>query len=71
LILAASLFLLQSKSKGEIIVHCLEGRVTFTALGKTQALESGTLLDLPAGEPHALKGMEDASLLVTTVVPGH
>ncbi len=61
----------QSKSKGEIIVHCLEGRVMFTALGKTQALEAGTILDLPAGEPHALKGIEDASLLVTTVVPGH
>jgi len=58
-----------SKSKGEIIVHCLEGRVTFTALGKTQALEAGTLVDLPAGEPHALKGIEDASLLLTTLVP--
>jgi len=61
----------RSKNKGETIVHCLEGRVTFTALGKTQTLESGTLLDLPAGEPHALKGIEDASLLLTTVFPGH
>jgi nucleotide-binding universal stress UspA family protein/quercetin dioxygenase-like cupin family protein len=44
----------QHKSEGEIIVHCLEGRVAFTALGKTQVLEAGRLLDLPAGEPHAL-----------------
>ena len=43
----------QHASKGEIIVHCLEGRVAFTALGKTQVLEAGKLLDLPAGEPHA------------------
>ena len=61
----------QHKSKGEIIVHCLEGRVAFTALGKTQVLEAGKLLDLPAGEPHALKGIEDASLLLTIVVPRH
>ena len=54
----------QHASKGEIIVHCLEGRVAFTALGKTQVLEAGKLLDLPASEPHALKGIEDASLSV-------
>jgi len=59
----------QHTSKGEIIVHCLEGRVDFTALGKTQVLKAGKLLDLPAGEPHALKGIEDASLLLTIVVP--
>ena len=57
----------QHASKGEIIVHCLEGRVAFTALGKTQVLEAGKLLDLPASEPHALKGIEDASLLLTIV----
>jgi nucleotide-binding universal stress UspA family protein/quercetin dioxygenase-like cupin family protein len=58
----------QHKAKGEIIVHCLEGRVAFTALGKTQVLEAGKLLALPAGEPHALKGIEDASLLLTIVI---
>jgi nucleotide-binding universal stress UspA family protein/quercetin dioxygenase-like cupin family protein len=55
-------------AKGELVVHCLEGRVAFTALGKTQVLEAGTLLGLPAGEPHALKGIQDASLLLTIVV---
>jgi nucleotide-binding universal stress UspA family protein/quercetin dioxygenase-like cupin family protein len=59
----------EHSSQGEIIVHCLEGRVTFTALGKSQVLEAGKLLDLPAGEPHTLKGIEDASLLLTIVVP--
>jgi nucleotide-binding universal stress UspA family protein/quercetin dioxygenase-like cupin family protein len=56
-------------NKGEIIVHCLEGRVALTALGKTQELEAGTLVDLPSGEPHAFKGIEDASLLLTILVP--
>jgi len=55
----------QHKAKGDLIVQCLEGRVAFTALGKTQTLEAGKLLTLPAGEPHALKGIEDASLLLT------
>ena len=59
----------QHKAKGEIIVQCLEGRVAFTALGKTQTLEGGTLVYLPAGEPHALQGIEDASLLLTIL--GH
>jgi nucleotide-binding universal stress UspA family protein/quercetin dioxygenase-like cupin family protein len=59
----------QHKANGELIVHCLEGRVTLTALGKTQTLEAGELLDLPAGEPHALNGIEDASLLLAVVAP--
>jgi quercetin dioxygenase-like cupin family protein len=59
----------QHSSKGEIIVQCLEGRVALTALGKTQVLEAGKLLDLPANEPHALRGIEDASLLLTVLVP--
>jgi nucleotide-binding universal stress UspA family protein/quercetin dioxygenase-like cupin family protein len=61
----------QSKSKGEIIVHCLEGQVTFTALGTTQTLEAGKLVDLPPGEPYAFKGIEDASLLLTIIAPRH
>jgi quercetin dioxygenase-like cupin family protein len=59
----------EHKAKGEIIVQCLEGRVAFTALGKTRELEAGTLLNLPAGEPHTLKGIEDASLLLTVLAP--
>jgi len=57
----------QHKANGELIVQCIEGRVAFTAQGETQMLEAGKLLTLPAGEPHALKGIEDASLLLTIV----
>lgn len=57
-------------SKGETIVQCLEGRVSLTALGKTQPLEAGRLLHFPVDQPYAFHGIEDASLLVTTVVPG-
>jgi quercetin dioxygenase-like cupin family protein len=57
------------KAKGELVVHCLEGKVAFTACGKTHELEAGQLLYLPAGEPHSLRGVEDGSLLLTVLLP--
>ena len=50
---------------GEITVQCVEGRVEFTAAGKTQELGPGQLIFLSAGETHALRGIEGSSLLVT------
>jgi quercetin dioxygenase-like cupin family protein len=61
----------EHKAKGEIVVQCLEGRVAFTAFGKTQTLEAGKLLYLPTGEPHSVKGIENASLLLTILLPKH
>ena len=57
------------KVAGEITVQCLEGRVTFTAGSKTQELAAGQLLYLAGDEPHAVKGIEDSSLLVTILLP--
>lgn len=50
---------------GEITVQCVEGRVAFTAAGRTQEIGPGQLVYLTAGETHALRGVEDSSLLVT------
>jgi quercetin dioxygenase-like cupin family protein len=61
----------QHKAKGEIVVQCLEGRVAFTAFGKTQNLEAGKLLYLPMGEPHSINGIENASVLLTILLPKH
>ncbi len=61
----------EHKAKGEITVQCLEGRVAFTAFGKTQNLEAGKLLYLPTGAPHSVKGIENASLLLTILLPKH
>jgi quercetin dioxygenase-like cupin family protein len=69
LIVPAGKEISEHKAKGEIVVHCLEGQVGFTAFGKTQILEAGRLLYLPTGEPHAVKGVEDASLLLTILLP--
>ena len=50
-------------------VQCLEGKVAFTAFGKTQNLEAGNVLCLPTSDPHTVKGIENASLLLTTLLP--
>jgi quercetin dioxygenase-like cupin family protein len=53
---------------GEITVQCLEGRVAFTVGDATQELAAGHLLYLSGGEPHALRSIEDASVLVTILL---
>ncbi|HSQ56437.1 MAG TPA: cupin domain-containing protein [Gemmata sp.] len=59
----------EHRAKGEIIVQGLEGKVAFITSGKTQYLEAGQLLYLPTGEPHSVKGIENASLLLTVLLP--
>jgi nucleotide-binding universal stress UspA family protein/quercetin dioxygenase-like cupin family protein len=59
----------EHRAKGTLVVHCLEGHLAWTALGKTQDLQAGELLYLPAGEPHSLIGVVDASLLLTIHSP--
>jgi quercetin dioxygenase-like cupin family protein len=71
LVVPAGQDIAEHKAKGEIVVHCLEGRVAYTAFGKTHPLEAGKLLYLPTGAPHSVKGVEDASLLVTVLLPKH
>jgi len=59
----------EHKAKGEIVVQCLEGRVAYQVFGKTLTLEPGKLLYMPMGEPHSVKGIEDALLLLTIFLP--
>ena len=56
------------KVAGEITVQCLEGRIAFTATGESQVLEAGQMLYLTGAEEHSLKGIEDASVLVTILL---
>jgi quercetin dioxygenase-like cupin family protein len=53
---------------GEITVQCLEGRVAFTAGDTTRELGAGELLYLSGDESHSLRGIEDASVLVTILL---
>lgn len=56
------------KAPGEITVQCLEGRVAWTADGKTQELTPGQLLYHSTGELHSVKAIEASSLLVTMLL---
>jgi quercetin dioxygenase-like cupin family protein len=52
---------------GPITVHCVEGSISFTALGVTQDLTAGQLLYLEPDEPHSLIGITDAVVLLTII----
>ncbi len=55
-------------AKGDIIVQCLEGHVTFSTMGKNVELPAGHLFYLKTGEPHSLKAVEDSSLVLTLLL---
>jgi quercetin dioxygenase-like cupin family protein len=65
LVVAAGKEIPAHRAPGELVVQCLEGRIAFTCLGTTHELKQGDLLYLPAREPHAVKGIEAGSLLLT------
>lgn len=57
---------------GEITVQCLEGLIEFhIGDDNVQQLAAGDLLYLNGEQPHALKALEDASVLVTIYHPRH
>jgi quercetin dioxygenase-like cupin family protein len=56
------------KVVGEIAVQCLEGRVELTADGDARELQGGELVWLAGGAQHALRGIEDATVLVTILL---
>ena len=68
LVMAAGKEISEHKAPGEITVHCLEGKVAFTALGQTHELTAGQMLYLNAGEPHAVRCIDDASCLLTILL---
>lgn len=53
---------------GSITVQCLEGSVAFSALGQTQELSAGQILYLEGGQPHSLRGITDAAVLLTILM---
>jgi len=69
LVLLAGKTLSEHTAPGPITVHCLEGQIAFTTLGKTQELQAGQMLYLPNGEPHSVEAREDSSFLLTIVLP--
>ncbi len=59
------------RAPGEITVHCLEGRIAFTAGETTRELGAGEMIVLAAAAPHSVVGLEDSTVLVTKVLPAN
>ncbi len=55
---------------GEVTVQCIEGSVLFTIAGRSQLMREGNLICIAGGEAHALKAIEDSSVLVTILLKG-
>ena len=53
---------------GEITVQCLEGRVAFTVGDSVHELKAGQLLYLSSEVAHSVRGIEDASVLLTILL---
>ena len=68
LIVPANKDIAPHKTKGEVTIQCLEGSVGVLVNGATQVLDAGQLMYLPPGELHSVRGIVDASLLVTILL---
>ena len=55
---------------GEITVYCVEGHVEFTFGETNRSMRGGDLLCLAGSETHALKAVEDSSVVVTILQHG-
>jgi quercetin dioxygenase-like cupin family protein len=57
------------EAQGIIVLHCLAGRLSVTAMGRSRDLRSGQLLHLAVREAFSVDALEDASLLATIIMP--
>jgi quercetin dioxygenase-like cupin family protein len=69
LVLAAGKSLPEHQVPGDLTLQCLEGVVQVSAHGKSQALHAGEMLYLAGHVRHALQAVENASVLLTMVLP--
>ncbi len=65
IVLLAGKEMREHKVPGEITVQCIEGCIEFRALGENLTLKSGDLVHLQGNQLHALKAIEDSSVLLT------
>lgn len=65
LVLPAGKQIPEHRAPGDLVVHCLAGRVEFIAQGALEILGEGQMLHLPAGEPHSVHALENSMLLLT------
>lgn len=68
LVLPAGKVLQEHAAAGSITIQCLTGVVELDAHGRTQTLHPGTLVYLDDAQPHGVRALEDASLLITMLL---
>ncbi len=54
----------------ECTIHCLEGVVEVVTGAGVRQLSGGSVVVLPAGEPHSLRARTECALLVTLLLRG-
>lgn len=65
LIILADTEIAPHKVPGNIMLHCLEGRVSLGLPDSAIVLNADEWVYLAAGEMHSVRGIEDSSLLLT------
>lgn len=56
------------RAAGAITIQCLAGQVELEAHGQQQLLRPGLMVYLADAEPHAVRALEDAVLLITVLL---
>jgi quercetin dioxygenase-like cupin family protein len=56
------------KVSGRLMLHCLEGRVRLELAGGAIELKANEWVHLDGGAAHGVRGIEDASLLLTVLL---
>jgi len=51
----------------DAMVHILDGKSEITISGKTQTVEAGQMIILPANKPHALAAIENFKMLLIMI----
>jgi len=57
------------RAEGELVIHCLNGQVSVTAMQLRHQLRTGQLLYLDQAARFSIHGLEDASVLMTIAAP--
>jgi quercetin dioxygenase-like cupin family protein len=68
LVVPAGKEIAEHRAPGDITIQCLEGKVMLQTAGGERELTAGSLVYLAGAEPHAVRAVADASLLLTIVL---
>ncbi len=69
MVMRAGDFVPPHQVRGEITLLCIEGTVEVSMEGQSCRLQSSQLVLMAAGTRHAVRALEDASLLLTIQLP--